>query len=97
MSWGPGGKSLCMMCCIHIVPCLHTLWVMVQWGSLFLGHCFVVKTIQAQLLGEGTNQQSTLAAAVDVILLTTVADAVAKTHSLPCVQPHGRAVRRVRG
>jgi hypothetical protein len=96
MSWGPGGKSLCMMCCIHIVPCLHTLWVMVQWDSLFLGHCFVVKTIQAQLLGEGTNQQSTLAAAVEVMLLTTVADAVAKTHSLPCEQPHGRAVRRVR-
>jgi hypothetical protein len=96
MSWDPGDKSLCMMCCIHIVPYLHTLWVMVQWGSLFLGYCFVVKTIQAQLLGEETNQQSTLAAAVDVILLTTVADAVAKTHSLPCVQPHGRAVRRVR-
>jgi len=36
------------------------------------------------------SQQSTLAAAVEVILLTTVADAVAKTHSFPCVQPHGR-------
>jgi hypothetical protein len=96
LSLGPGDKSLCMICCIRIVPYLHMLWVMVQWGSLCLGHCFVVRTIQAQLLGEGTNQQSTLAAAVEVILLTIVADAVAKTQSLPCEQPHGRAVRRVR-
>jgi hypothetical protein len=69
--------------------------VPVQWDSPSLGHCFLVRAGQAQTLEEGTNQQSTLAATVEVLFPTTVADAVAKAHSFPCVQPHGRAARRV--